>query len=121
MRAGPLNAMATRLRALVTTPAPATVRYRGSLLDYGNVIILEPQAGILLVIAGLDVVYGKTGEVLPGGSPVGLMGGPDTGADDLLTREGSGTGAGQTETLYVEVRQDNTPVDPEAWFKTDRG
>ena len=113
--------MATRPRALVTTPAPATVRYRGSLLDYGNVIILEPQAGILLVIAGLDVVYGKTGEVLPGGSPVGLMGGPDTGADDLLTREGSGTGAGQTETLYVEVRQDNTPVDPEAWFKTDRG
>lgn len=113
--------IATRPRALVTTPAPATVRYRGPLLDYGNVIILEPQAGILLVMAGLDVVYGKTGEVLPGGSPVGLMGGPDTGADGLLPRESGGTGAGQTETLYIEVRQDNTPVDPEAWFKTDKG
>jgi len=113
--------VATRPHALVTTPAPATIRYRGPLLDYGNVIILEPQAGILLVIAGLDMVYGQTGEVLPGGSPVGLMGGPETGSDGLLTREGSGEGAGQTETLYIEVRQDNTPVDPEAWFKTDRG
>ena len=113
--------MAARPRALVTTPAAATIRYRGPLLDYGNVIILEPQAGILLVIAGLDVVYGETGEVLPGGSPVGLMGGPEVGADDLLTRQGNGSDAGQTETLYIEVRQDNIPVDPETWFKTDKG
>jgi len=113
--------MATRPRALVTTPAAATVRYRGPLLDYGNVIILEPEAGILLVIAGLDVVYGETGEVLPGGSPVGLMGGPETGPDGLLNGNGAGTDAGQTETLYIEVRQDNTPVDPETWFRTDKG
>jgi len=113
--------IATRPRALVTTPAPATVRYRGPLLDYGNVIILEPQAGILLVIAGLDVVYGKTGEVLPGGSPVGLMGGPVIGDDGLLTATGDGAGFRRTETLYVEVRENNTPVDPETWFKTDEG
>lgn len=113
--------IATRPHALVTTPAPATVRYRGPLLDYGNVIILEPQAGILLVMAGLDVVYGKTGEVLPGGSPVGLMGGPGSGGDGLLTATGNGAGARQTETLYVEIRQDNTPVNPETWFKTDEG
>ncbi|MBZ0124253.1 MAG: peptidoglycan DD-metalloendopeptidase family protein, partial [Roseovarius sp.] len=113
--------VATRPRALVTTPAAATVRYRGPLLDYGNVIILEPQAGILLVIAGLDVVYGETGEVLPGGSPVGLMGGPETGPDGLLSGDGAGTDAGRSETLYIEVRQDNTPVDPETWFRTDKG
>ena len=106
---------------MVTTPAPATIRYRGPLLDYGNVIILEPEAGILLVIAGLDVVYGQTGEVLPGGSPVGLMGGPVAGSDELLTAGSNGSDAGRTETLYIEVRQDNEPVDPEAWFKTDRG
>lgn len=113
--------VATRPRALVTTPAPATVRYRGPLLDYGNVIILEPQAGILLVIAGLDVVYGEAGEVLPGGSPVGLMGGPAAGSDDVLTDAADTTGAGRSETLYIEVRQDNEPVDPETWFRTDRG
>lgn len=110
--------VATRPRALVTTPTAATLRYRGPLLDYGNVIILEPQSGILLVFAGLDVVYGQAGEVLPGGSPVGLMGG--TEGDLLTSADAKQTGAKRTETLYIEVRQDNSPVDPLAWFKTDK-
>jgi len=113
--------VATRPRALVTTPAPATVRYRGSLLDYGNVIILEPQAGILLVLAGLDVVYGETGQVLPGGSPVGLMGGPAPATDLASSGSLQETGAEHSETLYIEVREDNSPVDPARWFKTDEG
>lgn len=112
--------VAARPRALVTTPVPATVRYRGPLLDYGNVIILEPQSGILLVFAGLDIVYGRMGEVLPGGSPVGLMGGPGDGSDLLAAARHEQGGATRSETLYIEVRQDNEPVDPLAWFKTDK-
>ncbi|GGO58197.1 Septal ring factor EnvC, activator of murein hydrolases AmiA and AmiB [Roseovarius pacificus] len=112
--------MAARPRALVTTPAAATVRYRGPLLDYGNVIILEPQTGILLVLAGLDVVYGETGQVLPGGSPVGLMGGAGAGDDVVQTGTGTETGARRTETLYIELREDNAPVDPLEWFRTDK-
>ncbi|MET4129339.1 peptidase M23 [Roseovarius sp. MBR-6] len=112
--------LATRPRALVTTPVPATLRYRGPLLDYGNVIILEPQSGILMVFAGLDIVYGRIGEVLPGGSPVGLMGGPGDGSDLLATATRTEGGATRSETLYIEVRQDNEPVDPLAWFQTDK-
>lgn len=112
--------VATRPRALVRTPAAATVRYRGPLLDYGNVIILEPQSGILLVFAGLDVVYGQTGQVLPGNSPVGLMGGAGAEGDLLLAADSQDTGSERTQTLYIEVRQDNSPVDPLAWFKTDK-
>ncbi|KJS43718.1 MAG: peptidase M23B [Roseovarius sp. BRH_c41] len=112
--------LATRPRALVTAPSATTVRYRGPLLDYGNVIILEPQAGILLVFAGLDVVYGQAGQVLPGGSPVGLMGGAGTEGDLLLAADAQDTGARRTQTLYIEVRQDNSPVDPLTWFKTDK-
>lgn len=112
--------VATRPRALVRTPAAATVRYRGPLLDYGNVIILEPQSGILLVFAGLDVVYGQTGQVLPGSSPVGLMGGAGAEGDLLLAADPQDTGSEQTQTLYIEVRQDNSPVDPLKWFKTDK-
>jgi len=112
--------LATRPRALVTAPSAATVRYRGPLLDYGNVIILEPQAGILLVFAGLDVVYGQAGQVLPGGSPVGLMGGAASEGDLLLAADAQDTGARRTQTLYIEVRQDNSPVDPLTWFKTDK-
>ena len=113
--------MAARPRALVTTPAAATVRYRGPLLDYGNVIILEPEAGILLVLAGLDVVYGRIGQVLPGGSPVGLMGGADPDGDALLIGDPARSGADRSQTLYIEVRENNTPVDPETWFQTDEG
>ena len=116
--------VATRPRALVTTPVPATLRYRGPLLDYGNVIILEPQAGLLMVFAGLDTVYGRIGEVLPGGSPVGLMGGAGDGSDLLAAvapeANGGDGGAGREQTLYIEVRQDNSPVDPLTWFATDK-
>ncbi|QFT98299.1 hypothetical protein FIU85_13385 [Roseovarius sp. THAF8] len=117
--------MATRPRALVTTPAPATLRYRGELLDYGNVVILEPQAGLLMVFAGLDVVYGEIGEVLPGGSPIGMMGAPEgeTGEDAnaLLIENEKDAGASRSQTLYIEVREDNEPVDPEIWFETSEG
>lgn len=113
--------VATRARALVTTPTTATIRYRGPLLDYGNVIILEPQAGVLFVLAGLDLVYGSAGEVIASGAPVGMMGAqdPDLGTDltvkaDQTGREG--TGAGRSETLYIEVRVNNVPQDPAGWF-----
>lgn len=112
--------IATRPGAVVTTPAAATLRYRGPLLDYGKVAILEPEAGILLVIAGLDVIYGETGQVLPGGSPVGLMGGVTHQNGAVVTAPEQETGAQRSETLYIEVRKDNSPVDPEDWFRTDK-
>ena len=112
--------MAAPPRALVTTPAAATLRYKGPLLDYGNVAILEPQSGILLVLAGLDVVYGEIGQVLPGGSPVGLMGGLTVADDGIVPAELQEAATDWTETLYIEVRQDNTPVDPASWFRTDK-
>lgn len=114
--------LATRPRALVTTPVAATVRYAGSLLDYGNVIILEPQSGTVFVIAGLDVVYGETGVVLPAGSPIGLMGGQEAAAGTVLSPiSGEGAGNTRSETLYIEVRQDNQPVDPATWFALQEG
>ncbi|MEX0340653.1 MAG: murein hydrolase activator EnvC [Arenibacterium sp.] len=112
--------IATRPRALVTTPVAATIRYRGPLLDLGNVVILEPQADMIFVLSGLDEVFGDTGEVLPAGSPVGLMGGetPEIGA--ILSLSSDDTGTDRSETLYIEVRQGGSPVDPETWFRTDK-
>ncbi|MBO9447057.1 peptidoglycan DD-metalloendopeptidase family protein [Ruegeria sp. R14_0] len=112
--------LATRPRAIVTTPTAGTIRYRGPLLDLGNVVILEPQPGLLFVFAGLQDVYGNTGEVIPEGTPVGLMPGetPEIGA--ILSTSGDGTGTDRSETLYIEVRENNSPVDPESWFRTDK-
>ncbi len=108
--------LATRPQALVTTPVAATIRYNGPLLDYGLVTILEPQPDLLFVLAGLDRVFGEMGQVLPEGSPVGLMGSGGAGSPTSET-----SGAGRTETLYVEVREGDAPVDPRTWFATDKG
>lgn len=112
--------LATRPRALVTSPTAATIRYRGPLLDLGNVMILEPQPGTLFVLSGLAEVFGEAGQVIPEGSPVGLMGGaaPQTGA--ILSLSGDGTGTERSETLYIEVREGGSPVDPEMWFQIDK-
>ncbi len=109
--------LATRAHALVTTPWPATIRYRGRLLDYGNVIVLEPGGGYLLILAGLDTVYGEVGEVLAPGAALGLMGGADARAGgDFSDLAENGGGVQGTQTLYMELRQGADPVDPAEWF-----
>lgn len=116
--------LATRPRALVTAPWPATIRYLGPLLDYGNVIVLEPGGGYLLVLAGLDTVYGEVGEVVAGGAALGLMGGTEGTADgtgpEFLASAEEGGGVRDTETLYIELRQGAEPVDPAEWFSALR-
>jgi septal ring factor EnvC (AmiA/AmiB activator) len=108
--------LATQGRALVTAPWPATIRYRGPLLDYGNVMILEPGDGYLLVLAGLDTLYGEVGEVVAAGSAVGLMGGQVPASEEFMTPPADGSGGRDTETLYMELRQGAAPVNPLTWF-----
>ena len=113
-RAGIL--IATRPAALVTAPWPATVRYRGPLLDYGNVMIVEPSPGYLLVLAGMDSVFGETGDIVEAGAPLGLMGGSDANAAVFPADAEEGGGTGRTETLYIELRHGKEPLDPGPWF-----
>lgn len=112
--------LGTRPRALVVSPTAATIRYRGPLLDLGNLVILEPQPGLLFVFAGLQEVYGQAGQVIPEGAPVGLMPGETPGIGAIMSTSGDGTGTDRSETLYIEVRQDNSPVDPDTWFRTNK-
>ncbi|MCE8510413.1 peptidoglycan DD-metalloendopeptidase family protein [Ruegeria pomeroyi] len=112
--------VATRPRALVAAPTAATIRYRGPLLDLGNVVILEPQPDLLIVLSGLQEVYGAAGEVIPAGTPVGLMGGATQEIGAILSTSGDGSGTERSETLYIEVREGDSPVDPETWFQTDK-
>jgi septal ring factor EnvC (AmiA/AmiB activator) len=135
-------------------PPGATLRFRGPLLDYGTVAILEPAPGTLFVLAGLAQVWGEAGEILPEGTPLGLMGGETPAAEeavdgttadapaeggateagstrgpapegekppgDAMLTDASPAGAGErTETLYLEVRDAEGPVDPGTWFRLD--
>ena len=111
--------LATRPRAIVTSPTAATIRYAGELLDFGQVIILEPRADTLFVLAGLETLYGEAGQVIAAGTPVGLMGGPLPEIGDPASPLREGGGPDRSETLYIEVRQDNVPQDPADWFRTD--
>ena len=110
--------LATRPLALVTAPWPATIRFHGLLLNYGNVMILEPGGGYLLILAGMNTLYGELGEVVAAGAPLGLMGGQEAGVSEFLVSIEQGGGAQATETLYMELRQGASPVDPEDWFAT---
>ncbi len=110
----------TRPGALVTAPATATLRYRGPLLDYGLVSILEPQPGILFVFAGLDEVFGDIGQILPEGSPVGLMGGQTLAQTQSQSFLFESAGGERTETLYIEVRVYDAPENPLLWFDADK-
>ena len=111
--------IAGRARALVTSPAAATILFRGPLLDYGNVVILEPAADVLFVIAGLEEVFGEAGQVIPQGSPIGLLGGDAPNTNGNLTGNGSNEGGVATQTLYLEVRDGQSPVNPADWFVLD--
>lgn len=113
-------ALSAAPQALVTAPWPSTVRYAGPLLDYGIVMILEPEDGYLVVLAGLGDTFREVGEVVGAGEPLGLMGGQTRSAQEIIFETGEGGGQVLTETLYMELRAGDGPVDPADWFAMAR-
>jgi len=104
--------LATGPDALVTAPWSGTVRYAGPLARQGDVVILEPSEGILLVLAGLANLLVATGEVVTFGAPLGTM----PGGHSAEITSGS-----RSQTLYFEVRDRGNPIDPEPWFAFSGG
>ena len=103
-------------RALVSAPVASTVLFQGELLDYGSVVILEPAADVLFILAGLAEVFVSAGQVLPAEAPIALLGGGTARDDGILTENLiNATGEAQ-QALYLEVREGQTPVNPDAWF-----
>jgi septal ring factor EnvC (AmiA/AmiB activator) len=121
--------VATAPGAPVLAPWAATVRYAGPLLDYANVIVLEPQPGYLIVLAGLGDLYAAEGSVVAPGTVLASMPGAEpgdgpeggsaagTGRAAYFGRSAAAGGAYRTETLYMEVRNAGAPVDPAPWFE----
>ncbi len=102
--------------SLITAPTPATIRFAGAFLDYGKVVILEPEPGYLIVIAGLDQIYGTYGQIVNTGEPIGLLGGKQPKAQDFLIEASEGGGTIDKESLYIEIRNNGKPVNPTDWF-----
>lgn len=102
---------------LVRAPADATVRYAGPFLEYGAVVVLEPApARTMVVLAGLSRTRVHAGMTVHRGEPLGLLGGRPLGVEEYVMLLAAETGAGGGETLYIEVRHGQGPVDPQPLF-----
>ncbi|MDA8746838.1 peptidoglycan DD-metalloendopeptidase family protein [Litoreibacter sp.] len=107
-------------QTLVTAPWPTTVRYAGPLLNYGSVVILEPGKGYLLILAGLGQPLVKDGQIIASGEAIAMMGGNTLNADAFLINASKGGSGNRQESLYIELRQGNAPINPAEWFVVDR-
>lgn len=89
----------TRDMAQVIAPFDGSVLFAGPFRGYGNLIIIEHGKGYTSLLAGLDSIDCETGQMLLAGEPVGVM------------------PSGNAARLYMELRKDNHPINPESWLK----
>ncbi len=101
--------------ALVQAPQAGIVRFTGDFMEYGRVVILEPSPQSLHIYAGFGQVFVKTGDVLESGAAIGLLGGDTPDSAEFLA-EDSGENDKANKTLYIEIRENGMPVDPELVF-----
>jgi septal ring factor EnvC (AmiA/AmiB activator) len=74
----------------------------------------------LFIFSGLAQIFGNIGEVLPTGSPIGIMGGKLQSAGKMLKESAARSGTYRRETLYIEVRENEKPQDPLLWFQVKK-
>lgn len=104
------QSIVTRAEAQVVAPADGWVLYKGPYLNYGQIIILNTGQGYTTLLAGLDTISVDIGQFVLMGEPLGQMGSRTIGR--TVT-----TNAGNAQpTLYIELRQNNEPIDPESWW-----
>lgn len=102
--------LVTRAEAQVVAPADGWVLYKGPYLNYGQIVILNTGQGYTALLAGLELVTVDIGQFVQMGMPLGTMGSRTIGR--TVT-----TNAGASQpTLYIELRQNNEPVDPTGWW-----
>lgn len=106
---------------LVNAPAHAVVRYAGPFLEYGYVVVLAPDSETMLILAGLDRLQVRSGSEVQRGDLLGLLGGAPPDAEEHVITQDADSGSGVGETLYIEVRHGQGPVDPEPLFSGEDG
>lgn len=110
--------IATAAEALVTAPADASVRYVGNMPGSGPVTILETAPGTLVILNGYSKSFVRLRQIVSGGEPIALMGGSDVALpQENLNKTPLVGGQPRDETLYIEIRQGQAPVDPAAFLR----
>lgn len=109
--------IATGSEALVTAPAAASVRFSGSMAEQGPVVILEPAPGTLMILSGFGQSFVVRDQIVAKGEPIALMEAATGVAQENLNETSLLGGQSSDETLYIEVRRGQAPVDPAAFFR----
>jgi len=91
--------------ARAVSPAAGLVQYVGPVKGWGVIVILRLAGGYHLVLAGLERTSVQVGQSVAESQPVGWA--PD--------------GRQSTSELYLEVREQGSPVDPMRWLNKKAG
>ncbi|ODT86480.1 peptidoglycan DD-metalloendopeptidase family protein [Phenylobacterium sp. SCN 70-31] len=87
--------------ARAVSPATGVVQYAGPVKGWGVILILRLAGGYHLVLAGLERTSVQVGQSVAEGQPVGWA--PD--------------GRQSAAEIYLEVREQGSPVDPMKWMR----
>jgi septal ring factor EnvC (AmiA/AmiB activator) len=104
----------TTEQAAVRAPADGWVLYRGPYLNYGQIVILNTGQTYTVILAGLETVSVEIGQFVLRGQTLGTMGSRTSGRSVTTS-----AGASQP-TLYIELRNNNEPIDPAAWWAVEQ-
>ncbi|UXM94863.1 peptidoglycan DD-metalloendopeptidase family protein [Bartonella sp. HY329] len=96
--------------AVVLSPAEGIVRYAGSFRSYGQMLIIDVGQNYHIIIAGLEKLDVAPGQVVLQGEPVGSM------ARQLIASASELDIGKSAPMLYIEIRREGKPVDPESWW-----
>ena len=104
--AGPSTGIsyATAPGAVVTSPCAGTILYAGPLAGYGTVVIAGCGNGLAAVLAGMSSLDISQGQRVIHGQPIGSM------------QAFNPAYPARQPHLYIELRQNGTPIDPTAWL-----
>lgn len=97
----------TRSSAQVTSPCDGWVVYAGEFRSYGQLLIINAGDGYHVLLAGLSQIDVQPGQFVLTAEPVGTMSG---GQKNSAPAPVSGP------VLYVELRKDGRPIDPDPWW-----
>lgn len=97
--------LAVAAEGRVVSPGAGVVQYVGPVKGWGVIIILRLAGGYHLVLAGLERASVQAGQSVAESQPVGWT--PD--------------GRKSASELYLEVREQGSPVDPMRWMDKKEG
>jgi septal ring factor EnvC (AmiA/AmiB activator) len=98
----------TRYAAQVTSPCDGWVVYAGEFRSYGQLLIINAGDGYHVLLAGLSQIDVQPGQFVLAAEPVGTM----SGGRRISPASAQVSGP----VLYVELRKEGRPIDPDPWW-----